>query len=71
MKIKVNVKRLFVRTKPSMKSDPVQILNYGNTFEVLEEEGNFYKIESGWVVKLYVEEVKEEIIKKRGRREVK
>lgn len=70
-KLMINVNRLFVRTNPSMKSEPVHIVNHGNIFEILGEEGNFYKIEHGWVVKLYVKLLDENnTTRKRGRREV-
>ena len=45
---------LNIRQSPSVESDRIDILEYGEKVEILEDCGDWYRIENGYIFKDYV-----------------
>lgn len=45
---------LNIRQEPSVESEKVGVLEYGETVEIIEDCGDWYKTESGYIFKDYV-----------------
>jgi hypothetical protein len=45
---------LNIRQEPSVESDKVGVLEYGETVEILEDCGDWYRTENGFIFKDYV-----------------
>ena len=52
----VNVEKLNVRKEDSIESDVVKVISKGDKVNIIEEKGEFYKVDIGFVMKKFIDE---------------
>lgn len=57
MKVKSIVNKLNIRESPDINSKILGQANLGAIIDVLDEDGDFYKMQHGWVAKKYTKEI--------------